>query len=423
MNPYPKYKDSGEQWLGQIPEHWEMRKLGHFLTIFTDKGHPNAQLLSVTREQGVILRNKENKEENHNFVPDDLSGYKHLCKGDFVINKMKSWQGSYGVSKYDGIVSPAYFTCKLKGINPEFFSQAIRSRAYSSYFMKYSKGIRVDQWDLDPIALKFIPFALPPLAEQEAMVAYLDEQTGKIDAAIEREQKMIDLLEERKQIIIQQAVTKGLNPNAPMKDSGIEWIGKIPEGWEVKRMKHLIKFINGYAFDSGQFTIDGDVCVIRISNIVEGHIDYSSVVYYKVDRRLEPYKSQVGDLLIAMSGATTGKVGFDLIGGAYINQRVGAIRSNHQKWIYYWLNTPLFTEYINLFAMGSAQPNISSTGICNFKITCPSEEEQEKIVAYLDDKLSSINKAIAAKNRVISLLQERKQIIINEVVTGKIKVS
>ena len=121
----------------------------------------DAQLLSVTREQGVIERDKEDKEENHNFVPDDLSGYKYIEKGDFAINKMKAWQGSYAVSEYNGIVSPAYFTCKLKGVNKDFFSKAIRSKVYVPFFTQYSKGIRVGQWDLNPNALKSIPFLLP----------------------------------------------------------------------------------------------------------------------------------------------------------------------------------------------------------------------------------------------------------------------
>ena len=235
MQRYSKYKDSGVKWLGEIPSHWEVKHLRNFLTLFSEKGFGDSQLLSVTREKGVILRDRDNKEENHNFVPDDLSGYKHLNAGDFVINKMKSWQGSYGVSDYEGIVSPAYFTCKLHGINSKFFSRAIRSRAYIGFFMQFSKGIRVDQWDLDPNSMKEIPFVVPSNEEQIAIVNYLDSVTSKIDEAIAQQQKMIDLLNERKYIIINDAVTKGLDPKAKMKDSGIDWIGQIPEHWEISK--------------------------------------------------------------------------------------------------------------------------------------------------------------------------------------------
>lgn len=207
LNPDAKMKDSGISWIGEIPEHWEMKQLRSFLTLFTEKGHGDAQLLSVTREQGVIERDKEDKEENHNFVPDDLSGYKYIEKGDFAINKMKAWQGSYAVSEYNGIVSPAYFTCKLKGVNKDFFSKAIRSKVYVPFFTQYSKGIRVGQWDLNPNSLKSIPFFLPPSDEQQTIVAYIEEKCEKIDKLASELQSEIDYLKEYKQRLIADCVT------------------------------------------------------------------------------------------------------------------------------------------------------------------------------------------------------------------------
>ena len=211
LNPDAKMKDSGISWIGEIPEHWEVKQLRSFLSLFTEKGHGDAQLLSVTREQGVILRDKDNKEENHNFVPEDLSGYKYIEKGDFAINKMKAWQGSYAVSDYCGIVSPAYFTCKLKGVNKDFFSRAIRSKAYIPFFTQYSKGIRVDQWDLNPNALKSIPFLLPPVDEQQAIVSYIEEKCEKIDKLASKLQSEIGHLKEYKQRLIADCVTGQIN--------------------------------------------------------------------------------------------------------------------------------------------------------------------------------------------------------------------
>lgn len=423
MEKYSSYKNSGVQWLGQIPSHWEVKHLRNFLTLFSEKGFGHAQLLSVTREKGVILRDKDDKEENHNFVPDDLSGYKHLMPGDFVINKMKSWQGSYGVSKYEGIVSPAYFTCKLKGVDPQFFSQAIRSKAYIGFFMQYSKGIRVDQWDLDPSSMKDIPFILPPLDEQKRIVPYLDAATAKIDEAIAQQQRMIDLLNERKQIIINDAVSSGLGNefSALTSFEGRESI-TIPKGWRLLPLKAKISFVNGYAFDSESFMKEGEVPVIRISNISDGTVSYDDIVYVDRDKGLEPFLTKGGDLLIAMSGATTGKVGFDIDGGSYINQRVGIIRSSCQKWVYYWLMTSFFKEYVYLSALGSAQPNISSSGIKNFRILYPEDGNYSNIVDRLDVICQEIDKALGAFQHQIDLLQERKQIIINDVVTGKVKV-
>jgi len=237
MRRYDSYKDSGVAWIGEIPEHWEIRSLRNFLSYVSIKGHGDKQLLSVTRENGVIVRNVESKEENHNFVPDDLSGYKLVEEGQFVINKMKSWQGSYGVSSYTGIVSPAYYVCNLRFENKRFFNIAIRSKSYVPFFTQYSKGIRVDQWDLSPIALKNIPFIVPPLDEQQNIVEFLDEKTAKIDTYIQEKEKEIRSLEELKQAEIVFAVTHGINPNVPMKDSGIAWIGEIPEHWEIHKVK------------------------------------------------------------------------------------------------------------------------------------------------------------------------------------------
>lgn len=179
LDPNVPMKESGIEWLGKIPAHWEVTQLRKYLRLFSDKGHPDMDLLSVTREQGVIVRDITSKEENHNFIPDDLSGYKLIQKGQFAINKMKAWQGSYGVSKYKGIVSPAYYTCELNNIDTEYFDVAIRSQAYIGFFTKYSKGIRSGQWDLSPDALKSIPFVEPPIVEQRAIVSYITEISEK----------------------------------------------------------------------------------------------------------------------------------------------------------------------------------------------------------------------------------------------------
>lgn len=207
LNPDAKMKATNISWLEEIPEHWRLDTLRKFLRIVSVKDQPDKPLLSVTREQGVIVRNIDSKEENHNYIPNDLSGYKYVEIGDFCINKMKSWQGSYGVSKYEGIVSPAYYICKLKGVDKEFFNTAIRSKCYVCFFAQYSKGIRVDQWDLSPIGLKSIPFFLPPITEQRAIVSYINERTEKIDTLTSKLQQEIESIKEYKQRLISDVVT------------------------------------------------------------------------------------------------------------------------------------------------------------------------------------------------------------------------
>lgn len=433
MEKYSSYKDSGVKWLGEVPSHWELRHLRNFLTVFSEKGYGDSQLLSVTRERGVILRDKENKEENHNFVPDDLSGYKHLNAGDFVINKMKSWQGSYGVSEYDGIVSPAYFTCKLKGVSPQFFSRAIRSKAYIGFFMQYSKGIRVDQWDLDPNSMKDIPFVLPPLSEQNAIASYLDSVTTQIDTAIAQQKKMIELLNERKQIIINNAVTKGLDPNVKMKDSGVDWIGEIPEGWEVKKLKHVCQAFGRIGF-RGYSTTDlvdeGDGCItLSPSNMRDGHMQYDKCTYLSWEKYEESPEIKIfdGDILFVKTGSTYGKSSFvqDLPQEATINPQLLVFKEVRcfNEFLAYILQSNFIKNQVEVSVIGGTIPTISQTKILNYVFPYPSIKEQKSIVLYIKEKSAPVNEAIKNAERQISLLQERKQIIINEVVTGKVKVT
>lgn len=207
LNPDVPMKDSGIPWIGMIPAHWEVTQLRKYLRLVSEKNHPDETLLSVTREQGVIIRNTESKEENHNFIPDDLSGYKLVKEGQFVINKMKSWQGSYAVSKYQGIVSPAYYVCNLNFPDKEFFSIAIRSQAYIGFFTQLSKGIRVGQWDLSTIALKSVPFFEPPIEEQHQIVEYIKQSIASVESYIVSLEKEIEYLKEYKQRLISDVVT------------------------------------------------------------------------------------------------------------------------------------------------------------------------------------------------------------------------
>lgn len=243
LNSYPKYdsyKDSGVDWLGQVPEEWTVERLGVLLKEVSDKNHPDLPLLSITRELGVIERDIDDTDSNHNFIPDDLSGYKKIEQGQFGMNKMKAWQGSYGISSYTGIVSPAYYVFNLHSdLNREFFSLAIRSKLYVSYFGSASDGVRIGQWDLNKTRMRQIRFVIPTLEEQEKIVISLNRKTSQVDQTIELKQQQIEKLNEYKQIIIKNAVTKGLNPNVEMKDSGLTWLGKIPISWDITKIKHL----------------------------------------------------------------------------------------------------------------------------------------------------------------------------------------
>ena len=174
LKQYLSMGDSGVPWLGRIPKHWKVLKLRQVLRHHAERDRPDLPLLSVVREKGVIPRDTTNAGKNHNFIPDDLSNYKVVRVGQFAMNKMKAWQGSYGVSRHDGIVSPAYFVFRVMDLVPEYFHTAVRSRAYVPFFTQASDGVRIGQWDLSLVRLREIPFAVPPTAEQTAISRFLE---------------------------------------------------------------------------------------------------------------------------------------------------------------------------------------------------------------------------------------------------------
>jgi len=422
MQRYDSYKPSGIYFLPDLPKHWKTRKAKYLFKEENRPVRPDDEIVTCFRDGQVTLRKNRRTEGFTNSLKE--IGYQGVRKGDLVIHNMDAFAGAIGISDSDGKATPVYACCtpKTLEVNQYYYCYLLRYLARNGFILSLAKGIRERSTDFRFNDFKELYLPIPSREEQDAIVKHIDTVTAKIDAAIAQQQKMIDLLNERKQIIINRAVTRGLNPNARMKDSGVEWIGEVPEGWDIIPLKAIISFVNGYAFDSNDFKDEGDVRVIRISNIADGTIDYEGIAFVRQNQSLCSYLTKAGDLLIAMSGATTGKVGFDNIGGAYVNQRVGIIRSDFQKWVYYWLNTSCFKEYIYLSALGSAQPNISSKGIKNFRILFPLIEDYERIIENLELLCQKVDDAIGSCKNQISLLQERKQIIINEVVTGKVRV-
>ena len=421
MRRYDSYKDSGVAWIGEIPEHWEIRSLRNFLSYVSIKGHGDKQLLSVTRENGVIVRNVESKEENHNFVPDDLSGYKLVEEGQFVINKMKSWQGSYGVSSYTGIVSPAYYVCNLRIENKRFFNIAIRSKSYVPFFTQYSKGIRVDQWDLSPIALKNIPFIVPPLDEQQNIVEFLDEKTTKIDTYIQEKEKEICSLEELKQAEIAFAVTHGINPDAPMKDSGIAWIGEIPEHWEIRSLRNFLSYVSIKGHGDKQL-----LSVTRENGVIVRNVESKEENHNFVPDDLSGYKLvEEGQFVINKMKSWQGSYGVSsytgIVSPAYYvcnlrieNKRFFNIAIRSKSYV------PFFTQYSKGIRVD--QWDLSPIALKNIPFIVPPLDEQQQIVEYIQQKTAQIDKYIADAKRQIDSLKEYRQRLICDAVTGRINV-
>ena len=415
MRRYESYKDSGVEWMGEVPSHWEISSLGKIFLSVSEKNRPDLPLLSITRELGVIERDTEDQDSNHNFIPDDLSNYKILKKGQFGMNKMKAWQGSYGVSNFTGIVSPAYYIFDfIKSINPQFFHWAIRSKIYVSFFGSASDGVRIGQWDLSKSRMKSIPFIIPSNNEQQKIAQFLDDKTAKID---------------------QNAVTRGLNPDVPLKDSGVEWIGQVPEHWEVKRFRNLFDFGKGLSITKENLQDEGIPCV----NYGEIHSKYGFEVIPErdalkcVDSKYLVFKNSMlnkGDFVFAdTSEDIEGSGNF-----TYLNSSTRIFAGYHtvitrlkitaiHRYIAYYFDSLSFRNQIRNEVKGVKVFSITQSILKGTFMLLPNLKEQQQIANYLDTQTAKIDQAIALKTAHIEKLKEYKNVLINDVVTGKVRVS
>lgn len=425
MKRYESYKDSGVKWLGEIPGHWEVIRLKALLIERIEKNNnkENLIILSLLKDKGIIPYDEKGAIGNNS--KEDLSQYKIARKGDLVINSMNVIIGSVGITQYDGYISPAYYSFKPKGIiNLIYYYYLMTLRSVQQSIRCYSKGIMEIRLRITSNDFLSMPFPFPPKSEQTAIANYLNSVTSKIDEAISQQQKMIDLLNERKQIIIQNAVTKGLDPNAKMKDSGVEWIGEIPEDWEVKRMRYIGDAQNGLTYSPSDIVEQSNgILVLRSSNIENGRLVFKDNVYVK---KCNPkFYVKKGDIIICSRNGSASLVGKCAIVDNEIDASFGAFmmrfRSyNHNKYIYYLL-TSAISHYKQLFSTSTIN-QLTLSIFANIKMPICSHYIQKDIADYLDDKTSKIDSYISQCNKMISLLQERKQIIINDVVTGKVKV-
>lgn len=412
-------KDSGIEWIGEIPKEWKIDKIKYHLKRNEPKNHGNAIVLSVYRDYGVIP--KDSRDDNHNVTSEDTSKYKYVKKGQLVINKMKAWQGSLAVSDYNGIVSPAYFIYDFtdEEYNHKYFHYLVRS-CYKEEFKRISGGIREGQWDLSPEAFANTLALLPPLVEQKYIANYLDIQCSEIDATAEDIQKEISLLEEYKKSVITEAVTKGLNPDAEMKDSGIKWIGKIPINWQAVNPRWLFAQRKDRAKKGmEQYTASQKYGVISqkdYMNRIGG-----SIVTVQKDFDILKMVCE-GDFVIHMrsfQGGLEYSKHTGSISSAYVmlipQKNTGECR--YFKWLFKsasYINALQSTS--NLIRDGQA---MRYSNFIQIIIPYPPLDEQQQIADYLDSKCSEIDAIIADKKRQRGILTEYKKSLIYEYVTGK----
>ena len=410
-------KDSGVEWIGEIPEEWEISLINTLYTVRNTKvSDVDYQPLSVTMKGIVPQLSTAAKTNAH----DDR---KLVKKGDFAINSRSDRRGSCGISDYDGSVSLINTVLSPRNeMNPIYYSWLFHSSEFADEFYRWGHGIVDDLWTTRWQEMRNISIPVPPLSIQHQIATYLDQKCTQIDALITNQQKQIERLKAYKQSLITETVTKGLNPDVPMKDSGVEWIGEIPEDWEIVRIKNICQFNPS----SKKSFSDDDIvsyapmeCVrtgslvhkeIAIKNVSSGltYFEENDIIMAKVTPCFEN-----GNIAIA-TGLTKGM--------AFGSSELFVFRANEsiKFFLFYFLQNNIFKKFsISTMTGTGGLKRVSSNFVNNYSFALPPIEERNKIVFYLDKKCTQIDSLIAIKQRKIEKLQQYKKSLIYEYVTGK----
>lgn len=418
-------KDSGIEWIGQIPEGWELRRAKTLFTQRNSKGNGIEVLLSPTQKYGVVPQSQlegvvQVKEDT------DLQMFKTVHKGDFVIS-LRSFQGGFEYSLYEGVCSPAYQVFyPTSPICDTYYRYLFKSQSFISKMNNLTVGIREGK------NIQYVDFAnsqipVPPLAEQERIAAFLDAECAEIDAVLEKTRASIEEYKKLKQAVITQAVTKGVRGNRPMKDSGIEWIGEIANEFAVYKFKYLLKTPMQYGANEAGITFDKTLPrYIRITDITsDGRLKQDNRLCIE-DTVAKPYILQDGDLLFARSGGTVGKsflykqsYGNAAFAGylirAVVNRTIAV-----PEYVYYYTNSSIYDTWKNSIFIQSTIQNIGADRYSNMPIIVPNNiEEQRSIVEYLNERCVGIDALIRKKQQYLTEIENYKKSLIYEYVTGK----
>jgi type I restriction enzyme S subunit len=440
---YPSYKSSGVEWLGEVPEHWEVKRLRFAAELNPSK----SEVACLDRETLVSFLPMEAIGDDGTLILDKEktigeleSGYTYFRDGDVTVAKITPCYENGKGALMRGLTNGIGFgTTELIVARPKpehvtgpylhylFISPDFRSIGESHM---YGAG---GQKRVPDAFVRNFATAFPPVSEQTAIAAFLDRETGKIDALVAEQRRLMELLKEKRQAVISHAVTQGLNPQAPMKDSGIEWLGKVPKHWRVGKAGFYLTILSGYAFGSSGFTdVDSNPKLLRGINVGVSRLKWDETVFWerKPDDGLDLYEMKEGDLVIGMDrpliaeGIRVAKVkAADL--PCLLLQRVASLKTGSElnaDYLLSLLSSEMFVAHFAPETTGVSVPHISPEQIYNFIIPVPPLAEQKAIVAHLEVELGKFDTLTAEAQRAIDLLQERRTALISAAVTGQIDV-
>lgn len=413
MQAYSEMKDSEVEWLGRIPQEWSLSKISANFRRKKIRGMVNEELLSVYRDYGVVI--KSSRDDNHNASSEDLSNYQLVEAGDLVTNKMKTWQGSIAISEYRGIVSPAYFILSPTSTKmvPKYIHYLLRSPIYIAQYNRFSKGIRIGQWDLEYEQFKTFPLLLPPHEIQQKIADYLDTETAQIDNLIAKQERLLELLEEKRRATITHAVTRGLDPSVELKETNIPWLGQVPAHWTVEKFSNLYLNTNAGEVIPKEYWDPNGVELLYTASQNPIHSNFAAFPQQKRTSR--------GDILIARNG--DGVIHDPQPDSIYTNvvQRIRLDTLRLDKgYIIYALKASL--GYVHGQSNGDFIVSLNMGMWNKTRLALPKLSEQRVIREHLDSELEKNERLKQKIQTQITLLRERRTSLISHAVTGKVKI-
>ncbi len=431
MKRYEKYKESSNEFDEDLPLMWSEKRVKDIFNLITDiaPANNNFELLSLYASIGVRPR-KEMQQRGNKSVTTD--GYWIVKKGDIIVNKLLAWMGAIGLSEYEGVTSPAYDVLRKDNneIDERFYTYLFRTEKAQAIFKKYSRGIMEVRLRLyfDKFGAITVPF--PPCEEQKQIADYLDRKTAEIDRKIDLLTQKANKYEELKKSLINQTVTRGLDKSVAMKDSGIEWIGKIPKHWEISHIKRICRNVTDGAHTSPDTSSD-DYPFLTVVNLKNGVLDFENCLYtskYDYQQLVRNgCQPKLFDVLYSKDGTISESIAIDenkdfVVGSSFII--LSPIRKrNNSKYLSYLLSSSGMRYQASLYVKGASLPRISIFNVAKLFCVIPPLPEQKAIARYLDEKTAHCDKIITTINQQIEKLKELRKTLINDVVTGKIKVT